>query len=179
MSKLSFNIALGGIVSALCILLMFLVGVFPFFVYVFPMLCSFLLGVVNYECGLKISLVAYISISILSLILSPDKESSIIFTAFFGYYPMAKIYLDRIGIKIWRRLIKFSIFNFSVIASYYILIFIFGVVDLTEINGDFGDWSVGILLLIANVSFIAYDFAIKVLTDRYVLSWRRTIFKRR
>lgn len=179
MNKLSFNIALGGIVSALCILLMFLVGVLPFFVYVFPMLCSFMLGVVHYECGLKISLVAYASISILSLILSPDKESSIIFTAFFGYYPMAKIYLDRINLKLWRRLIKFSIFNFSVIASYYILIFLFGVVDMSEINGDFGEFGVALLLLIANLSFAAYDYAIKVLTDRYISSWRRLIFKRR
>ncbi|MBQ8623472.1 MAG: hypothetical protein IJ424_03725 [Oscillospiraceae bacterium] len=177
MRKLSFNIALGGIISALCILMMFLVSVLPFFVYVFPMLCSFLICIVYYESGLKISLITYLSVAILSLILSPDKESALIFTAFFGYYPMAKIFLDKMRYSILRRVIKFALFNASVIASYYALINIFGVVDMAEIGEGFGKYSVLILLVVANISFIAYDFAIGVLSVRYLAGWRKLLFK--
>lgn len=178
MKKLSFNIALGGIISALCILLMFLVGVLPFFVYAFPMLCSLLVCIVYYECGLKTSLVTYISVSVLSLILSPDKESVIIFAAFFGYYPIAKIYIDRLSSKLVRIILKLAIFNASVVAAYYALISIFGVVDMTEMSGDFGKYGAVVLLALGNFTLIVYDIAIKRLSNKYLSSWRKHLFKR-
>lgn len=177
MKKLSFNIALGGIVSALCILLMFLVGVFPFFVYAFPMLCSLLICVVFYESGVKTALITYASICVLSLLLSADKESAIIFTALFGYYPIAKIYIDKISYKFLRLLLKLAIFNFTMLLSYHILIKIFGVVDLSEIAGEATDLSVLALLIIGNITFVFYDFAIKRLSDRYLAYWRKHLFK--
>ncbi len=177
MKKLSFNIALGGIISALCILMMFLVGILPFFVYAFPMFCSLLICVVFYECGLKTALITYFSVSALSLMLSPDKESAIIFALFFGYYPIAKIYLDKLKPKLTRIILKLIVFNMSIILSYYLLIGIFGVVDMTEIRGDFGKYGTFALLLIGNFTFVIYDFAVKRLSDKYLLSWRKHLFK--
>lgn len=176
MKRLSFNISLGGIVSALCIILMFCVGIFPFFVYCFPMICGLLISVVYFECGVKTSIVSFISVSLLSLIISPDKESALLFTVFFGYYPILKIYLDRQKSKFIRIIIKFIIFNAAVIAAYYILISIFGVVDMSEMGGDIGKYGTVMLLILGNFTFACYDRATKLLCYRYLTNWRKHLF---
>ncbi len=177
MKKLSFNVSLGGIVSALCIIMMFCVGIFPVFVYLFPMICGLLISIVNFECGVKTSIASYVSVALLSLMISPDKESALLFTTFFGCYPIIKIYIDRLSSKLIKILIKLAVFNASVISSYYILISIFGVVDMSEMGGDFGKYGVIVLLLIGNFTFGFYDIAVKRLSYKYLISWRKHLFK--
>lgn len=176
MKKLSFNISLGGIISALCIILMFCVGIFPFFVYSFPMICGLLISIVYFECGVKTSVACYVSVALLSLIISPDKESALLFTTLFGYYPIAKMYIDKLKSKLIKIIIKLAIFNASVIAAYYILTSIFGVVDMSEMGGDFGKYGIIILLVLGNITFVFYDFATKLLSYKYLTSWRKHLF---
>lgn len=177
MKKLSFNIALGGIISALCVILMFFVAVIPAFLYVFPILCGLLISVVYFECGLKSSIVSYVSVALLSLIISPDKESALLFTSFFGYFPIAKIYIDRLKNRFLRILIKFLMFNVSIVLSYYVLIPIFGVVKTSDFGTDFEKYGILILLLIGNFVMAVYDVAVKVVTLKYMYVWRRLFFK--
>ena len=106
MKKLSFNIALSGILSAICLLMMFLVAVFPFFLYVFPMICGLIIYMIYYECGLKSAVASYFCISILSLLISPDKESALLFMTFFGYYAFAKVYIERMMSKLLKEYMK-------------------------------------------------------------------------
>lgn len=177
MKKISFNIALGGIISALCVLLMFFVAVFPAFLYVLPILCGLLLSIVYFECGLKTSLISYASVALLSLIISPDKESALLFTSFFGYYPIAKIYIDRINHRVIRMLIKFVLFNVSVIASYFVLIAVFGIVDISDFGSDLEKYGLIILLILGNIVMAVYDVATKKVTAKYLLEWRKKFFK--
>lgn len=175
MKKLSFQIAFGGIVSALCILLMFSVGIFPVMLYVFPMISSLLIFILSYECGNRTALASYFSVSFLSVILSPDKESALIFLAFFGYYPILSRHIDRLKSKLVQWIIRFAVFNVSMIASYFVLLKLF----LASENELFGGMSKFVLLAIGNIMLVIYDIAIRNVSYLYVTKIRKKLFKRK
>ncbi len=179
MKKLSFNMAFGGILSALCIVLMFAVGLLPIFVYVFPMICGYIMYAVYYECGLKYAISAYFCVSILSLLLGPDKEAGLLYFALFGYYPIAKIHIDRIKPKLIKLIIKLAIFNAAVISVYWILIYLFKVVSITDFVGEGGTYLIWAFLGVSNIVFLMYDFALSRIAILYEYRIRKLLFKRK
>ena len=175
MKKVSFQIALGGIISALCIILMFSVGLFPVLVYVFPMISSLLIFALAYECGNKTAIVSYVSVSLLSLILSPDKESALLFLSFFGYYPILSTYINKLRSALLKWIIRFAVFNTSICISYLILTKVFVAVPLDE----FGKWTVPILLIFGNITLVFFEFALRNVSRLYISKLRKKIFKRK
>ena len=175
MRKLSFQIALGGIISALCIILMFSVGLFPILVYAFPMISSLLIFALAYECGNKTALASYVSVSLLSIILSPDKESALLFLSFFGYYPILSTYLDRIKSRLIQWIIRLAVFNAAMAVSYYILIKVLVAVPIEE----FGMLTIPVFLLIGNILLVLYEKMIRSMQILYVRKLRKKIFKRK
>lgn len=179
MKKTSFDLALGGILCAACVIMMFLVGVFPALLYVFPMMCGLVMYIIYYECGTKIALAAFISVSLLSLLISPDKESAVLFIAFFGYYPILKVYVDMLKSKALRCLIKLVSFNASIVASYWLLMNVFGLVDVTDFVGEYSHTLVWAFLAAANVVFLMYDYALLRVALLYRVKLRQLVFKRK
>lgn len=175
MKKLSFQIAFGGIASALCVLLMFSAAVLPFMTYVFPMLSGLLIYAVSIECGKKTGLAAYISVSALLLILSPEKESAFMFAFFFGYYPILSVALDRLRSHAARWAIRLLVFNLSMVLSYFILMKVLVAVDSEE----FTKASSIALLLMGNVVLLFYEKMFRALANKYVKVYRKKLFKRK
>ncbi len=163
MKRSTFNIALGGIVSALCIVMMFSVSFLPVMLYVFPMLCSVLMGVLLESCGQKTAWSAFVGIGILSLILCTDKESAMFYAGFFGFYPMVKVYLERIQHKILKLCLKLAVFNIAVLGIYSLLVAIFGLANLGFEQGT-ATWFYIVLLGIGNFVFLIYDKVIFALS---------------
>ena len=62
MSHKNRQIAMGGIFSALCIVLMFFAGVIPFGTFFLPMVAGAMLLPVVVELGCKPALAAYVSV---------------------------------------------------------------------------------------------------------------------
>ena len=110
MSK-SKQVAAGGIASSLCLLLMFLTGIFPFATYALPAMAGSLLVVVVLELNRATAVMVYISVSLLSLFIAPDKEAALIFIFFFGYYPILKGLIEQIRIRPLELAIKYALFN--------------------------------------------------------------------
>lgn len=175
MKKLSFKIAFGGIASALCVLLMFSAAVIPFMTYAFPMISGLLIYAVSYECGKKTGIAAYLSVSFLLLMLSPEKESAFMFAFFFGYYPMLSIYLDRLKSKALSWVIRLFIFNVAMAVSYFILLKLFIAADSEE----FTKIGAVVLLIAGNFLVVLYDFLIRRLADKYVRVYRKKLFRRK
>ena len=73
--KKSTQVALGGLSSALCLLLMFMTGLIPFSSYIFPALAGIVLISVREENGLKTALLVYAATSLLALLIIPDREA--------------------------------------------------------------------------------------------------------
>ena len=171
----SFKIALGGIITALCIILVFSVGILPLFVFVFPMLSSLLIFILNYECGTKTAVVSYVSTSLLSMFLSPDKEAAMVFAAFFGCYPIINVYIGRLKSIALRWVIRLCFFNAAMIIGYLILIKIFTAVTLD----DFGKWTAPIMLAVGNAVAVLYEFALRNVSALYIKKLRKTFFGRK
>lgn len=147
------NIALGGILAALAVIIMSMGTLIPIATYVCPMLCCLMLQLVLKICGGRIAWAWYGAVSLLSLLMAPDKEAAAVFLAL-GYYPIVKPRLDRRkGKWLWKGLF----FNAVVLILYWLLMHIFGFDQLTAEFADMGMILTAVTLLLGNVTFFLLD----------------------
>ena len=162
MRNKSRNMAMGGVFAALAVVIMNLGGLIPVATYVCPMLCMLLLTFVLRSCGDRIGWSWYAAVSVLGLLLSPDKEAAAVFL-FLGYYPIVKPKLEaRKGTWIW----KLLLFNVSMVILYSILIRLMGVAEITGESEEVGRVLLLVLLAMGNVTFIALDRLLTILDLR-------------
>ena len=74
-----------------------------------------------------------------------------------GYYPLAKPWIERLARPL-SILFKLLLFNIVVVAFYYVMLFVFGVPDMLEGWGDFGRYTVAVILVIVNFTLCMYDY---------------------
>lgn len=153
----AWDIAFGGIFAALAIVIMSLGTLIPVATFVCPMMCCLMGCIILRLCGSRTAIAWYAVVSILSLLLSPDKEAALIFVAF-GYYPPVKQYLDRYRLHI---VLKFLYFNASILLVYQIALRLLGLTDiLLEYSQLGGIWTI-ILLVAGNATFFLLDLLMK------------------
>ena len=87
--KKSSKISLCGMMCALSVVFMFLTGVFPYATYALPALAGLTLIVLVVETSKKWAFIAYLAISLISLLVAPDR--SIAFYPFLWLLPHCKI----------------------------------------------------------------------------------------
>lgn len=177
--KRSTKIALGGMITGLCIMLMFMTGLFPFATYALPALAGLILVAMVVEFGSKQALIVYAAVSILSIFMTPDREAAIMFIAFFGHYPILKGIIERkIPSRVLEWVVKMLSFNICIVLGYLFVINIMGITEVLDSFGDFGRYSVLVLLALGNVVFIIYDFALTRVISMYI-NWFRPKFLRK
>ena len=98
------NMALGGVLAALAVVIMSMGTLIPVATYVCPMICCLILQLVRKICGNRIGWAWYGAVSILSLLMAPDKEAAAVFLAL-GYYPILKPKFDRKRGKLFWKLL--------------------------------------------------------------------------
>ena len=114
--KRSTKIALGGMITGLCIMLMFMTGLFPFATYALPALAGLILVAMVVEFGSTQALIVYVAVSILSIFMTPDREAAIMFICFFGHYPIIKVIIERrIPNRILEWVVKLLTFNACIV----------------------------------------------------------------
>lgn len=147
------NIALGGLLAALAVVIMSMGTLIPVATYVCPMLCAIVLQLVLKICGKRVAWAWYGAVSLLSLLMAPDKEAAAIFLAL-GFYPILKPGLDRRKGK-W--LLKGLFFNGMILLTYWLLMHLFGMVQLAAEFTELGNILVVLMLLLGNVTFFLLD----------------------
>lgn len=175
MKKISYKIALGGVLASVCILMMFMTAVFPVLNYVLPVFAGTLIAVAAIEISTSWGFATFAAVAVLSVFVTPDKEAAILFIMFFGYYPVLKFHIDKIKAGIIRWVIKIAVFNVAIITAYYIIIYITGAVDFFEEFDFLGQYAVEIVLAIGNVFFILYNYTVSSIVTCY-LNWFRPTF---
>ena len=147
------NIALGGVLAALAVVVMSMGTLIPVATYVCPMICCLILQLILKICGKKIAWSWYGGVSILSLMMAPDKEAAAVFLAL-GYYPILKPKFDRKRGKLFRKLL---FFNAVTLATYWLLMYIFGFDQITAEFSEMGIFLTAVMLLLGNVTFFLLD----------------------
>ena len=146
------TMALCAMTSALCVVLMLLGGILELGMYAAPMLAGLCLIPVGKTCGRKYQTMMWITVSFLSFLLIPQPEQNLLFAGFFGWYPIIRPGLQKLP-KVLGLLCKVAIFNASVIAIETLVMYV--------LVPEAADWLLlSILLVLANVTFLMYDFVI-------------------
>ncbi|MCI5903890.1 MAG: hypothetical protein MRZ61_01980 [Oscillospiraceae bacterium] len=176
--KISYKVSLGGIVSALCLVMMFLTAVIPPLNITLPLFAGMLISVVAIEISPSWAFVTYVVVSVLSFFLTPDKEAAIFFAVLFGYYPILKDVTEKIKFKPFQWIIKIIIFNAAIVIIYQLTVKLLGTVDLIEEFGFMKQYMLPALLLIFNFILILYDVTLGMVKDAYVKWFRPTFLKK-
>lgn len=171
--ELSFKASLGGIVSALSLVLMIISGITISLEYAIPMITGALLMVLVVEFSKGFATVVYIAVSVLSLLILGNKEPAIMYLMFFGYYPIIKSILEGHLKKIFCRIVKYLVFNASMIASYFVVTRIF-MIPFDDMD-SFGKFGILLLLLAGNIIFPLYDVLLTRLVSVYIYKWQKHI----
>lgn len=162
MKDISYRVALGGIVSALCLVTMFLSGIMPALYLVLPMIAGVLMMIIAIEVNTRWAMLTYLAVSILSMFITFDKEAALIFIMLFGHYPILRFYIQKIELKPIRLIIKLIVFNACIISYFYITVYMFGLTQMLDEMNDYGKYGAVILLTIVNLILIMYDYNLEL-----------------
>lgn len=173
--KQSSKTALGGIVSALSVVLMLMTAVIPFMSYALPLIAGALLILMVIEINKSWAFIVYAAVSLLAVFVVPDKEAAVFYVAFFGYYPIIKSTLEKHLPRVVEWIVKFAIFNFAVIAAYLFTVKVLGI-PFDDI-GEWGRYGMLVLLAVANVTFLVYDIMLTKLVTLYLYKFRKSFKK--
>lgn len=150
------EIALGGLMAALAIVIMCLGGLIPFATFVCPMFCCILTKLVLSLCGRRIAWAWYGAVALLSVLMAPDKEAAAVYV-FLGYYPIVKPWMDR---RKFPLLWKLLLFNASILLMYAMLIHLLGLSEIAADYAEAGTVMTVIMLILGNVTFYMLDLVL-------------------
>ena len=117
------QMALGGMMTAVAVVIMSLGSLIPVNTYICPVLCILMNRLVLERCGKRIGWCYYLAVAILGLMLAPDREAALVY-AFLGSYPMLRSFFERLGVL--RLCTKLLFFTLAGAASYGVLLFVAG-----------------------------------------------------
>ena len=136
---------------------MFCLGMIPGFEYVSPAVAGVLIWVVRERLGVRYGLVCYAAVGILTMLFTANYEASMMYIFLLGYYPIVRQYLMKLKYPVLRWVSKLALYAAAAIACYFVLINIFGMSQLLEDMGEFGQYGQWVLLGLGAVAFVLYD----------------------
>jgi hypothetical protein len=177
MHHASKKAALCGVLAALAALWLMLGGIFPLAVFCCPILAMLTMipVVVEYRGGT--AMLFYAAVSLLGLLLCPDKECALVF-AFLGYYPVLRQGINRkIHSRALRLMVKCGYFFLSTAALYFTAIYL---LSLQELAQEFHHTAVALLvaqLVLGGVVFLLCDVVLGRFTRLYEKKLRPKLFR--
>lgn len=156
-TSIGYIVSLCGVMSALALSLMFVMGMIPSFEYISPAISGMFIWVIRRHLGVKYGLVSYLAVGVLSLLLVPNYEATMMFLFLLGYYPIIRDYLQKIRILPLQWIAKLAVFAAPSVGAYTVLVHLFGMEYLLNDASDFGKYGTLVLLGLGAVAFIMYD----------------------
>lgn len=148
----TFSLALGALLGALGLILLYGSSLVPSGQWALAALAGIVNALAVITLGLKGGFTVYVCVGILGLVLVPSKWNVLLYLLFFGLYPMVKSLLERLKNKTWSWAGKFLFFDLVLC----LLVFGFGTLFLPWLPELLRErtWAV---LLAGNVVFLVYD----------------------
>lgn len=172
---MSRKIAFGGILTALCVVLIYLATYIPTGKLGLYALASVTIAIAVIELDVKLGAVVYAASTILIFLLTGSLNTVLLFILFFGSYPLLKYYIEKQRSVVVEMLLKFGVFNLLAITGFFIFKLLLGI---SPINlGVFSLWmQIGILFAI-QIVFLIYDYILSRLIDYYINRIRSAMHK--
>ena len=146
-------VALGGLLTAAAVVIMSLGSLIPVNTYVCPVLCILLTRPVLEICSKRIGWCYYMAVSLLSLMLAPDREAALVYVCL-GYYPMIRPAFQQLRPLWLKNLVKLLFFTCAGAFSWWLAMAVLGLP--AEENGLGGAFWV-ILVILWDLVFLLTD----------------------
>ena len=169
--KSSKKIALSGVFVALCVVFLFIGSVFQVLDLCAAMLGSFVVLAAIIELGKGYAFGIYLASGALSILLLPYKTPAFVFALFCGFYPILKVFLNKITPKPLSILARVGVFSTSLFAMYFTLGEALGFDAL-------GGWPVIAAFIFAVFMFLLYDISLERASWYYIKRIKPKLFKR-
>ncbi len=164
-------VAYSGIMTALSVVLLFLGSISVSLGYAVPIFTGLLMIFLIESVSVNSAVITYFAVSLLSLLLLNNKETALFYVLFFGYYPILRIYIQKIKLKSVRIILKLILFNVSMTAVQLILVYILNI----PFDNIFGKLGIILFALALNFIFVLYDITYDKLLIIYDRKFRRKI----
>lgn len=163
---MSRKIAFGGILTALCIILVYIAAYLPTGKLGIYALSSVVIAVAVVELGIKSGTAVYAASAILIFLLTGSINALILFAIFFGSYPLIKYYIEKQRSAAAEMLMKFGSLNLLAILYLFIYSQLLGV---SAVNiSSFPLWTVIGAAVLAQAVFLVYDYILSRLIYYYI-----------
>jgi hypothetical protein len=169
------KITLSAMLGAFTLLFLYLASIVPAGKLAFYFLSSvFIAGlVVEHETGY--AFLMFVAVALLSFLIIPNRVRVLYYVLFFGHYGIGKHYIEKIRDKITAFILKLLYFNAAVALIYVISLYILG---QNLILQDVGfSLPIVVLILIAQVVFVVYDYLYSLVTQYYYQKIRKWLMK--
>ena len=123
--------------------------------------------------NVKMGFLCWAGVSILSLLLLPDKFCAFLFAVLFGLYPMVKAWAERVRIPALAYGIKLCFFN----AALTVILLLAKTLMMASLPDVMAKQSLGLLYLLGNVVFLVYEIGLTRLIRFYLVRVDRVIRK--
>ena len=171
MNKRIKKITLLAFLTALSLAFMFFAAVMPTGQLGFLAAASLCGIVAVFEYGFSGGALVYAASAILGFLLIPEKGQALIYTLFFGYYPIIKSAAEKQRSRIIEWSIKLLILNVSLCVMLFV--FILTVFDISRLSHSYI-----LLFVIFNLIFIVFDIGVSKLISFYALRIRNRVRRR-
>ena len=166
MRSKSARVAFCGVIAALSAAILFFTGVIPAATVALPALAGCFLIAVVAETDLHHGFAVFAAVSVLSVILVPDREAALLYILFFGYYPVLYGLLQRIPNRVLQYAVKLAIFNAAIFLEAFLCVWLLGMPWEEIVSG--GTAVAVLLVLLANAVFVLYDLCMNGLIVFYI-----------
>ncbi len=153
MKSATKTVALVAVLSAIAVVLLMLSCVIPMVDLTLIVAASFCTAVAVWRGGVKAGIMTFAVVSLLSLILLPDKTKAVGYILMFGYYPVVKLFLERIKSQPVEWLLKLAVIN----AGFFVNYALFRLAFTAQLEMDAPLWLIAVFY---NIAFILLDIAI-------------------
>ena len=148
------GIAVGGIMTALALALLYAGAVFPGWAMALAAIAGLFPAVVVLTGGTVMGLISYAAAAVLGFLILPDKGCVFLFSIFFGYYAVVKIAVEKRLRKITAWAVKLAVFNAALTATALLLP---ALLEVSVIRSLSGVWFYLAAYVLFNAVFIVFD----------------------
>lgn len=166
----SKNIALGGILSSLTLILLYLTSILPTSRLFLLVVCSLFTAVIVIETDIKNGWLFYFVTSIAGFFLIPDKVIAVLYIFLFGIYGLLKAHVEKNNkAKFLEYIAKLGLYNILLFIMYYVARLFIGSINIVL---PYPLWAVFIGL---QAAFMIYDYVFTIFISYYYKHINRKI----
>lgn len=163
---MSRKIAFGGILTALCVVMVYMAALLPSGKLGLYAISSLAIAAAVVELEIRWGALVYAASGLLIFLLTGNISALLLFSLFFGAYPLLKYYIEKQRSSVLEILMKLAAFNVLAAAGYFIYSGLMGVAPINA--ASLQPMLAAGLVLAAQLFFLIYDYVLSRLIDYYV-----------